>query len=946
MGQEPASATRAEAAPAARAGRAVGAPAWLAAPFDSAPAPGRLALFALAYLGGAGLAEWLAMLPGTATTIWPPAGLYVAALLLAPPRAWPWWMATAFLAELAANALWFRNPLPAAAAIHAANAAHAALGAWLVGRVRGRPFRLASLADVLALLALGGVAGAVASAIGGTAVLALLEGQPALPMFLVWWTGDATGVLILAPLALVAAETRRADVAPTSAARLAEAGLLAGLALLAVGLAARGAVPLAYVAVPLLLWAALRFEMRGAAASLVALATLTAAFNARGLTVFVAAPADPARHYALVQVFLAVSSVLALVVGIAAREHREALERLRAANDALEARVAARTASLGASERRLRLAQEAAGLGDWEHDFATGQSVWPPRARALLGVGPDEPSALPDLMARIHPEDRDAVRRAMDRLGAGGSDRYHAEYRVAGPDGAPRWIESQGRVEFGPDGGPARASGVLRDVTERKAAEAALALAAALLERERERLALALKAGGLGVYEWRVGEEEIWWSEEAHALYGTDPATFRPTVAAFTALIEPEDREEVWRRTRESLATGSPFHLEYRIVRPDGARRWVLNHSRLAFDAGGRPERLTGVAADVTERKEAEQRARLLMREVNHRSKNLLSLVQAIARQTAAGDPAEFLARFEARLRALAANQDLLVTSGWRGVALDRLVAAILSHFEDLIGRRIVLDGPPVAVNAGAAQALALALHELATNAGKYGALSGGEGTVAIRWGIERSEGDGRFRIEWTERGGPPVAPPARRGFGTTVIGRMSRLALDAEVEVDHAPEGLRWRLSCPAARVLEGALPAGPGGRGGDGPAPPPGGGGPRVLVVEDEPLVAEEVAQALAGAGFAVLGPAPSAAAAMRLLEAGGCDAAVLDVTLPDGTSEPVAARLRAAGRPFVVVSAYAAGQRPAAYDGAPVVPKPADPAAIVAALRRALRLQATTS
>jgi len=202
----------------------------------------------------------------------------------------------------------------------------------------------------------------------------------------------------------------------------------------------------------------------------------------------------------------------------------------------------------------------------------------------------------------------------------------------------------------------------------------------------------------------------------------------------------------------------------------------------------------------VTERKAHEDQVHLLMCEVNHRAKNMLSLVQAIARQTAAREPEDFIGCFTERIQALAANQDLLIRNEWQGVDVEDLVRAQLAHFADLVGSRIAVDGPKLRLNAAAAQAIGLALHELATNAGKYGALSVGVGRVDVDW---QFDGD-IFAMSWTERNGPPVSPPEQHGFGTTVIASMAKRTVDGEVQLDYAPSGLMWRLTCSAANALE----------------------------------------------------------------------------------------------------------------------------------------------
>jgi two-component sensor histidine kinase len=188
------------------------------------------------------------------------------------------------------------------------------------------------------------------------------------------------------------------------------------------------------------------------------------------------------------------------------------------------------------------------------------------------------------------------------------------------------------------------------------------------------------------------------------------------------------------------------------------------------------------------------------MRESNHRVKNILGLVQAIARQTADASSEAFVGRFAERIQALAASQDLLNRNQRRGADLEELVHAEVAFFADLIGSRIAVGGPKLRLNAAAAQTIGLTLHELATNAGKYGALSTDAGRVDVSWQSERD----LFTMSWTERDGPPVQPPKRRGFGSTVIDSMAKLATDGEVQLDYASSGLVWRLRCPVANALE----------------------------------------------------------------------------------------------------------------------------------------------
>jgi PAS domain S-box-containing protein len=241
--------------------------------------------------------------------------------------------------------------------------------------------------------------------------------------------------------------------------------------------------------------------------------------------------------------------------------------------------------------------------------------------------------------------------------------------------------------------------------------------------------------------------------------------------------------------------------VELMIRTKDGRERlWNFVSSLLAIQSDG--QRLfVCIAQDVTVQKAHQEQIHLLMREINHRAKNMLSLVQAIARQTAAApEPENFVEHFTERIQALAANQDLLVRNEWQGVDVEDLVRAQLAHFADLVESRITAHGPPVRLNAAAAQAIGLAIHELSTNAGKYGALSVDTGRVDVAWQLDGEV----FGMSWNERNGPPVSPPKRRGFGTAVITSMVKQTVNGEVQLDYVPSGVAWKLTCQGANALE----------------------------------------------------------------------------------------------------------------------------------------------
>ena len=253
------------------------------------------------------------------------------------------------------------------------------------------------------------------------------------------------------------------------------------------------------------------------------------------------------------------------------------------------------------------------------------------------------------------------------------------------------------------------------------------------------------------------------------------------------------------RALRGEVSPGIDF-----VVKIDSEERWV----RVAAVPFLRDGRVTGgvlVVHDITERRRAEEQIRLLIREVNHRSKNMLSLVLSIARHTAATGSEDFVDRFGARIRALAASQDLLVKSERTGVDIYELVRSQLAHFAELLEHRIKLQGLSLRLSASASQSIGMALYELATNAGKYGALATEGGGIEISWNLARNEqGEDQFEMSWTECGGPPVTPPSRTGFGSAVILTMIRMSLGANVTLSYPPTGLIWQVRCPVERVLE----------------------------------------------------------------------------------------------------------------------------------------------
>lgn len=335
------------------------------------------------------------------------------------------------------------------------------------------------------------------------------------------------------------------------------------------------------------------------------------------------------------------------------------------------------------------------------------------------------------------------------------------------------------------------------DVTARVVAERAL-------KASEQRLRLALDAADMGIWEWDVSSGTYQWNDQTYRMLGYDPQSFVPDYNAWARRVHPDDLPRLAAEAQRMMEHPREAFAEYRAFGQNDELRWLEARGRFECDGDGRPKRYYGVLMDITERKRAEERDRILTAEVNHRAKNLLAVVQAVALQTAgADDPKEFAQNFNDRLAGLAASQDLLVQSHWQGVDAGELVRSQLSHFADLIGQRLLLNGPPAKLKAAAAQTLGMAIHELATNASKYGALSSATGTIHVSWGIVERDQQSQFTMQWAETCGNPIKAPERRGFGHSILVDMAEYSLEAAVTLSYPPTGLVWQLSAPMSEVL-----------------------------------------------------------------------------------------------------------------------------------------------
>ncbi len=441
---------------------------------------------------------------------------------------------------------------------------------------------------------------------------------------------------------------------------------------------------------------------------------------------------------------------------------------------------------------------------------------------------------------------------------------------------------------------------VLVDISGRKATEAALADSEARLRAVFETTPECIKVvapdgtllrmnpAGIGMV-----EAESPGKVEGRSAFG---------------LIAPEDLA-VWQANHARVCAGEAMSWEFAIVGLRGGRRRMEAHAAPLRLPDGRIAQLA-IARDVTARREAEQRQSLLAGEVDHRAKNVLAVALSLIRLTRAEDPRRFAEAVEGRIAALAHAHTLLADEHWVGAELRSVAETELAPY--LGARCAELGGPPVVLAPGAVQPVSMVLHELATNAAKFGALSRPSGHLELSWTVRA---DGALRLIWEESGGPPVTSAGQPGFGTKLIEATVGSQLGGTVRRDWQPEGLRCEIVIAAQWLLPdgGAEPAGApalvpelsdAGLRGDGTAP----NLPRVLVVEDELVVAMEFEATLRRLGYEVIGPAATLGEALRLVETEDrIDAAVLDVNLAGSSSYPAAEALARRGARVVFATGY---------------------------------------
>jgi PAS domain S-box-containing protein len=468
------------------------------------------------------------------------------------------------------------------------------------------------------------------------------------------------------------------------------------------------------------------------------------------------------------------------------------------------------------------------------------------------------------------------------------------------------------------------------ELEERVSARTAeLEASTAQLRQSEESRSLALAAGNMGSWDWNRQTGECLWDDGQYGIFGVARKHFGVTAENVRALIHPDD----WQRLQETLEVllkdRKPVQNEFRVKRPNGEVRWCIGTAAPSVDKAGRVSRISGVTIDITDRKSAEERQALLAREVDHRAKNALALVQSIVRLTKASDIAAYTAAVEGRIRALSRAHTILSLSRWQGADMRGLVEEELAPYRTSEAAKVEAVGPNVSLQPAAAQSLALALHELVTNAAKYGALSSMSGRVQLSWELN----PGTLVLKWTETGGPRTQAPSSPGFGTRIITASIEGQLAGRAAFDWQPEGLRCVLSVPREDMIPAKAQNGhvrPEQAAQPGPVAI---AGNRVMIVEDEALVAMALRDTLGDLGFAVLGPFNRISEAMIALRNNRVDAAVLDVNLGGELIYPLADVLAADHVPFVFITGYGAEEIEPRYASVPILQKPIEVGALEA-------------
>lgn len=431
----------------------------------------------------------------------------------------------------------------------------------------------------------------------------------------------------------------------------------------------------------------------------------------------------------------------------------------------------------------------------------------------------------------------------------------------------------------------------------------------ALLQKSEERLRLASDAARLATFEYDLGSNLTWSSNVAELLHVR--AADLQRLDAFIESVQPEDRDVAHAFFGSLAAATSTMEAEFRIITSHGIA-WILARARTFSEGGAAAKtRALGTLLDITDRKMAENHQQLLMAELDHRVKNILANVAAIARLSSASATSieAFVSALDGRIQSMSTAHDLLRQSSWTGVNMYDLVDGALAPYKSKSHNEVVVEGERIRLTSKFAQSMALVLHELATNAVKHGALSCEGGKVSIGWNRATSGNVEHICFTWKERSGPACSAPTRRGFGLAVI-RSAAMECGGQAEMNFAPEGFEFAFEgdLTARTHLVGPRhiaivpkPQAISQR----PASEP--TGCRILLIEDEALIAMQLKMDLEAEGNQVIGPFGRLSEGLSAAETSNFDIAMIDINLGADNSAPIAEVLDHRGVPFAFTTGY---------------------------------------
>jgi len=424
--------------------------------------------------------------------------------------------------------------------------------------------------------------------------------------------------------------------------------------------------------------------------------------------------------------------------------------------------------ALRSSEERYRSAMMLGRMGTWEVDFVQGVRVWTPEGMALFGINLSDGlghvgGKTDELHQSIHPEDRHLL--AQYHALANTQDSFPAEYRIVKPDGTVCWLSGYGRVlDRQADGKVHHLINVATDITERKQVEAALGES----EQRLRSLASIVESSDDAIISKTLDGIITSWNSGAVRIFGY---TAEEAVGQPITIVIPQDRLNEERAILTRIRRGERIdHYETIRQRKHGSLIVVSVTVSPVKNADGKIVGASKIARDITEQKRAQEQIATLAREAEHRSKNLLATVQATVSLSQSDTPEGLKLAIEGRILALAKVHSLFVDTRWIGAELSTIARHELAPYSEKDETGVRIDGPQVLLEPNAAQVIAVSLHELATNAAKYGALSVPNGQISLKW---THNADGRLVFHWTETGGPAVNVPTHQGFGTRIIERM-----------------------------------------------------------------------------------------------------------------------------------------------------------------------------